>query len=356
MDLIQHLAIGFGTAIAVIRVGQGGHWLSDAYFAAALERIRSLPGVEAAGATNYLPLRGTLVTATSYEIEGVAPEELGENPFAVEAVATPGYFEAMGLPLLEGRPFDSRDRSDAPPVVIIDETMARAYWPDRSPLGARITLYGESEPREVVGVVGTAYIQWVLWDPWKTTYVPHSQSGREPRSFAIRSGLPPATLATWLRRELGAIDPTLPIYDVRTMQGWVDDQLAPTRFNALLLTGFGVVALVLATLGTYGVLSYSIAQRSREIAVRMALGARRQDVVRMVLVRGAALAGLGVTVGIAAALGLGRFVSSLLYEVTPFDPPMLLAASAASLIAALCAAYLPARRAARAEPMSILRE
>jgi putative ABC transport system permease protein len=145
---------------------------TDAYFSEALERIRSLPGVGAAGAINFLPLGGGLVTASGYEIEGIAPEELGARPFAVDGVVTPGYFAAMGIPLLAGRAFDERDRADGPLTVIIDETMARTYWPQRSPLGAHITLQGENQPREVVGVVGSTFIKWLLFEPWKTTYVP----------------------------------------------------------------------------------------------------------------------------------------------------------------------------------------
>ena len=145
---------------------------TDAYITEALERIRSLPGVGAVGAINFLPLGGGLVTAGGYEIEGIASEELCPRPFAIDGVVSPGYFAAMGIPLLAGRVFDGRDRADGPLTVIIDETMARTYWPQRSPLGARITLQGGDQPREVVGVVGSTFIQWLLFEPWKTTYVP----------------------------------------------------------------------------------------------------------------------------------------------------------------------------------------
>jgi predicted permease len=269
------------------------------------------------------------------------------------------YFQAMVIPLLRGRHFDEQDAFHKPRVVIVDEHMAAQLWPGQDPIGQRVRLGDPANDalpwRTVVGVVGRVKQYGLDSLPRIALYVPQLQSRSRALYVVVRSSADLGALAASVKREIQELDPELPLYRVRTMAEWVDQSLARPRFSMLLLALFAGVALVLATIGIYGVMSYLVGQKRREIGIRMALGATERAVLSLVLRQGMATALSGAALGLAGALVLTRFMRSLLFDIDGTDP---LSFGAVALIlssAALAASYLPARRAARADPMLSLR-
>jgi putative ABC transport system permease protein len=318
-----------------------------------IERIALVPGVEGVGGVNDLPFSGSR-TGSSFDIEGMPPRSPGESRQADRRDVSPDYFRAMGIPLLKGRKFTNRDNADAPHVAIINKDLARKYWPSGEPLGQRLKLYDKDW--EIVGVVGNVKLLDLAARDNPEIYLPYTQSGSPPwMFFAVRSRGELGSLIASVRSAAREVVPDEPLYDVRTMEERVAASTAPRRLNALLLGIFAGLALILSAAGTYGVLAYSVAQRTHELGIRMALGADRRDVLKLVLGQGMAVTLLGVAVGLAGASGLTRYLSSLLYGVRPTDALTFVAVALLLTAVALLACYIPARRATKVDPMVALR-
>jgi predicted permease len=321
------------------------------FYESLLPRIASIPGVAAAGAVTVAPL-------TRPGGEGI---EIGPASADVQVV-TPGYFAAMGIELLEGRVFDERDGLDAPLVTVVSEALARHYEPARSPLGTRIRSNMEDEhPAEIVGVVSDVLQRRLdRPEPFGTMYVAHAQAplmlGPErSMTLTVRTSIEPTSLVGAIRREVQAVDPTVPLYQVRTLEQVVADTTATRRFSMVLQMLFALVALSLATVGLYGVLAHTVARRTDEIGIRMALGATSSDVQRMVVREGMGIVGIALIVGVGAALMIGRVIGSLLFGVSPGDPATYVTVVGVLLAVALLACWIPARRASGMDPAVALR-
>jgi putative ABC transport system permease protein len=332
-------------------------------FEAIRDRVAALPGVRAVGAVTNLPLATTLGDL-NVMIEGRELAAGEVSPRADWQVVTPGYFEAMGLAVLRGRALDARDRRDAPGAVVINEAMAERYWPGQDALGARFVLGGHAGPGlvTVVGIVGDVRHGSLAEPRTSQMYLAHAQfrfwnGGSVVRSLTlvVRAAGDPERLGGAVRAAVRQVDPRLPLADVRTMDQVVSASLGRPRFLFVLAATFGVVALVLGALGLYGVVAYGVARRTREIGLRLALGARPGTVAGMVLREGAGLVAGGIVLGLTGALLLARLLRGFLFGVAPVDPITFGAASVVLAIAASLAVWLPARRAARLDPMEALR-
>jgi putative ABC transport system permease protein len=332
-------------------------------------RLTSLPGVEAVGAASVLPLSG-IAARTEFTIVGHPPATPADTPAAQDRWVSPGYFRTMRIPLVEGREFTEADAEHAREVVVVDETLARRHWPGASPVGAHLLLnYGTGEkPREfeVIGIVGNVKHDSLNEEPAATLYGPLAQvppsvasSRAADLSIVVRGatqapGQAPGMVAS-VRRELGAVDPQVPASAVRTMEQFLAASVAARGFNLLLPAAFAGAALLLAMVGLYAVISYTITQQTREIGIRMALGASSGAVLRLLIGKGMKLAFAGVALGLVAALALTRLMSSLLFGTRPTDPLTFAVVSAMLALVALAACYIPARRATRVDPMAALR-
>ena len=326
------------------------------FFRQVVERVGALPGVESAGGVLSLPLGGdTFNVGRSFIREG-RPATPEESANAGYLVATPGYFRTLRIPLVAGRTFDERDTDKSPMVVVVNETMARKFWPGESPVGRRITIWRDEKfPREIVGVVGDTRSS--LETPaGPQMYVPYAQDATwGGLSLVVRSNADPTSLAAAARAEIRALDKAVPLYNVRTMNEVLSISLARRRVPTLLVGAFALVALLLAVVGIYGVTSYYVTQRTHEIGVRLALGARGADVLRLVLGQSLRLTLGGLAVGLLGALALTRVLAGLLYDVKPTDPLTFAAGSVLLAAVATLACYLPARRATKIDPMIALR-
>jgi putative ABC transport system permease protein len=331
-----------------------------------LEAVRSLRGVQAASAINHLPLAGD-IWGWPFNVEGRPRPRPGETPNAAYRVVFPGYFRTMGIPVLRGRDIAESDDLRAPGVVVVNEWLARRYWPNENPIGKRITL---DDPKEsaswltVVGVVKDAVRKNWAAAPEEEIYLPYLQNRyylENPGAhvayltLVVRSSADPAAMAPAIRDVVWSFDRNLPVSEVQTMERVVADSTAEPRFNLLLLAAFAAVAVILAAVGIYGVMSYSVSRRTHEIGIRIALGAERADVVRLVVGQGMLVALAGAGAGMAGALALTRLMASLLYGVRTTDPPTYLAVAFLLGGVALAASYLPARRATRIDPLTALR-
>ncbi|MDT5296557.1 MAG: hypothetical protein QOJ76_3437 [Acidobacteriota bacterium] len=330
-----------------------------AFFRAAVERIDGLPGVEAAGVTRLLPL-GNSDIFTTFDIGGRPPAAPGSRYNGRNYIVSPEYFRVMSIPLRRGRVFADSDAKDAPPVVIVNEALARKYLPGEDPLGRQLVFDGPDDkplpPREIVGVVGNVRFEGLNGDVIPEFYVPFQQSPVSAMEVVVRSkGPDAAALTPSVRAALKGVDSNMLIWETRTMDELVGRSVAPQRFNVALLGLFAALALVLASVGIYGVMSYTVTQRTHEIGIRMALGARGSDVLRMVVRQGMWLTLLGLGFGLAGALALTRLMSSLLYGVSATDPPVFVAVSMLLAAVALISCLIPARRATKVDPMVALR-
>jgi putative ABC transport system permease protein len=326
-----------------------------------LERVRSLPGVKSATAINHLPLAGDLWDKT-FIIEGRPTPAPADLPGAVYRVATPGYFQTMGIRLLQGRDISDVDAAGASPVVVINETMARTYWPSQNPLGQRIAFTSDKNSTwmTVIGVVKDPVLHDWTGKPYPELYVSAFQDGdflgkTDYITLVVRTAGDPAAMTSSVKSAIWSFDANLPITNVFTMDDVVAQANAQPRFEMLLLSLFAGVALVLAAVGIYGVMSYSVARRTHEIGIRISLGAARADVLLLVIRQGLILALAGSGVGIASALILARLMTKLLYGVAPTDPVTFAGVAALLISVALLACYIPARRAMRFDPMVALR-
>ena len=327
-----------------------------AFFQRLTAQVASLPGVKSASAINHIPLGGDVWTF-GFTVEGRPAPPDAERPAAVYRVVRPDYFRTVGAALLKGRDFTEHDGPSSPGVVVVNEALARRQWPGEEPLGKRITVGGGgAKPREVVGVVrDVKQGEWAA-EPKPEMYLPHSQAA-SPRSMTlvIRASSDPSLLGPEVRREVWAIDKNLPVSQVISMEEVVAGSVGQQRFNALLIGLFAAAALVLAAVGVYSVMSHTVAERTHEIGVRLALGARGRDVLGMVIGQGLVLTLAGLGVGLTGALALTRVIASILYEVSATDPLVFGGVAAVLTLAALLACYIPARRATKVDPIKALR-
>jgi putative ABC transport system permease protein len=322
-----------------------------------LERVSSLPGARAAGVINYLPLQQWGFNG-DITIEGQGPYEPGHQPLAEFRAISPDYFRTLSVPLNGGRFFTAQDESNSAPVVIVNQTLAQRFLPGQDPIGKRIRSIGNNW-RTVVGVVGDVRQSGMTQAARAEVFVPLTQAIWTPltqtMSLAIRADAEPESLISAVRNAVREIDPAQPVFNVKTMEAVVADSVADRRLNMLLLGIFAAVASTLAVIGIYSVMSYTVSQHTREIGIRMALGARPMDVLKLVVGLGMGLTSAGVGLGLAGALGLTRLMATLLYGVAATDPLTFVAVSALLMIVSLLACYVPARRATKVDPMVALR-
>jgi predicted permease len=321
-----------------------------------LRRMKAIPGVELGAITSSLPATGT-TNSNSLAIEDRPAESSGDLRAEVIRIS-PDYFRVMETPLVEGRFFTEGDENGKLPVAIIDEATARRYWPDRDPVGRRLRIGQNPEPpwNTVVGVVRNIKHDGLDVDGVPHVYVPVYQALGRVLSVALRTSLPASTLEAQIREAVRGVDPGLPVFNVTSMDEVLDASLASRRFSANLVAGFAAVALLLASIGIYGLLAYMVGQRLREIGLRMALGAGRGDVLKLILQKGLALAVVGIVAGVIAAALSASFMASLLYGVRPRDPGIFTLVPLLLLVVAIAASYIPARRATKVDPIVALRE
>jgi len=340
------------------------------------ERVRALPDVAAVGATTHLPLSGE-DGSRSFSVVGGTARSAGEKLVAEYRVVTPDYLSAMKIPLRAGRHFTARDRNeyfaadgrrtegyanrergerDAPGVVIINETLARRSFAGENPLGRRIVIDdGQTREREVVGVVGDVKHFGLDAASKPELYLPYAQRPTPNQTLVVRAAVEPTALVAAVRNEVRALDKDLPLYGIRTMEEYLDESVAARRLNMLLLGVFAGIALVLAAVGIYGVISHSVTERTREIGIRLALGAQTRNVLTMVIGQGMKLALAGVLIGLGAALALTRLMEALLFGVSATDSLTFIGIALLLTVVALLACYIPARRATKVDPMVALR-
>ena len=353
---VVHVDPGFDPkgAVALTLGFSGDDQKHRTIFNATLQRLRDLPGSEAAGGVDYAPLSGVANDA-NFEIEG-RPIPAGAQPPDEEIrIVTPGWFEAMRIPAVRGRVFGATDGPQALPVVTVNDALARKYWPDTDPLGRRLRLFGDPRWWTVAGVVGNIREFGLDADVPPTLYVPFDQLPAASLTLVVRSKMAARDLVRGAQAVISSVDPSLAAWQVQPIGEMLSASLAQRTFALEILQGFAAVALLLAGLGLYGVLAYAVAQRTREIGVRMALGARPVQALVLVGRESLAVVGAGVLLGIAGALASARMISGLLFGIGPADPLALLGAAAVLGAVALIATLLPARRAALVDPAVALR-
>jgi putative ABC transport system permease protein len=326
------------------------------FYREVLQRIGSLPGVLAAGATTDLPFASDHNVEELVDIGARIPPRLGQKPHALIRMVSPTYFRAMGIPLLRGRLFTEGDGTSATRLAIVNQTFARYFGPDQNPIGRQIRVAPPNGPLfEVIGVVGDVKSFGLSAGPSPEVYGLYLQEPWLDMTLVVRTASEPRTLASAVRSQVLAVDKDQPIYDVMMMEQMVSDSLAPRRFALLLVSVFTISGLILAAVGIYGVTASVVSQRQHEIAIRMAIGASRCDVIQMVLKEYIVLAAVGVVIGLLGALALTRMMTSLLYQVSTSDPATFAAAAAVSIGVTFLASYIPANNAAKTELGSMLR-
>ena len=323
-----------------------------------LRHLQELPGIEAAGVTETVPMDG-VTESTAIRLSDRPPANGTDIPMANYTMVSPGYFAAAGTPIIRGRAFLESDTANSMPVAVISEALVKKYWSGQDPIGKRIAPRSLSFPEEtIVGIAADVKRLSLRESPPPEMYVPYTQKiwpSLLAMNVVVRTTEDPTSLATNLPAAVHSVDPDLPIADLRTLNSIVEDSMTVPRFAMLLLGAFGGLALVLAAVGMYGVISYNVTQRTQEIGIRMALGAQRSSVFQMVLGQGARLAAFGITIGIAAAFAATRLMRSFLYGVDAGDPLTFAAVAALLALIALLACYVPARRAMRVDPIVALR-
>jgi putative ABC transport system permease protein len=328
----------------------------SAFFKELVTRVRTLPGVSSAAAISGVPLRGGW--GRSLTVEGHTVLSVGQAPMINHSVVTPNYFQTMGIPLREGRDFTEADADGALRVTVVDERLARQYWPGASALGKRVR-FGPPESNEpwhtIVGVAGSVRNARLDKETVQTIYVPYQQIPVRGMTIALRTSSDPESLTGAVRETVRALDKDQPITNVMTMETVISRSVWLQRFYTILFGVFAALALALAAVGIYGVMSYAVTQRTHEIGIRMALGARAFDVLRLVIKNGLTLISIGVVIGLAGALALTRLLATLLFGVTPTDTLTFVAVSTVLMVVALLACYLPARRATKVDPLVALR-
>lgn len=326
-----------------------------AFVRQALERMSTIPGVVSAGATSTLPMSGG--PATSFVVEGRPPVNADREPIADIRSVDANYFRTLAIPLRAGRIFTERDAENAPLVMIINEEMARRHWPNENPIGRRVTMkdWGDPLTGEIVGVVGDVKADGLDANMRPMIYWPYPQFPNNFNNFVIRTAGDPLSIASAIKTQIWDIDATQPLARLRTMEDVIASSVAPRRFNLLLLGSFATFALLLASVGIYGVMAYTVTQRTHEIGIRMALGARTTDVMNMIVRQGMTFAVAGIGLGLLAAFWLTQLMEKLLFGVSATDPMTFALVTALLLLIALIANYVPARRATKVDPLTALR-
>jgi predicted permease len=335
------------------------------FFNDVLRHVRALPGVESAGVIDALPLTGGGSTQP-IAIEGRPAQQMADQPEVAVRTISPGYIHSMHIPLLRGRDLNDDDSAGRPRAILMSESMAKRFWPNENPIGQHLTMtFSPDGPREIVGIVGDVKDSGLdVVDPVATLYLPLAQLSTPqpggwtsfPMSLVVRTNSNPSSLTSAVTGAVHQVDSELPLLQIRTMQDVVGESLSQQRFNMQLLAVFAALALLLAAIGIYSVLSYSVKRRVREIGIRMALGAQVRDVLRLILIEGMRPTLIGVAIGLAGALALGRVLSNLIYGVKPTDPITFGAVSLMLATVGLFASLIPAHRASRVEPMKTLRD
>jgi putative ABC transport system permease protein len=316
--------------------------------------VAVLPGVRGVGAVSELPLAG-LGLGSMFWIDGRPLPPAEQRPVAMTRGVTTGYFSAIGIPLIAGRFFNDADTAASQPVAIVDQTLAKRFWPQGGAIGGRVITDANEKVEEIVGVVGKVKPDKLDGDDWPTIYMPHSQKHDQTMILVVRTAGDPMAAAPAVVRTVHDLDPEQPVADVRPMDRVVDEAVAGARFNTVALAIFAAIAFLLAAIGIYGVISYDVTARTNEIGIRMALGAQSGDVIKLILGHGARLAASGIGIGLVMAFGLTRLMASMLFGVSPRDFYTFAAISALLGAVALAASYLPARRAMALEPAAALR-
>jgi putative ABC transport system permease protein len=330
-----------------------------AFMQQAIDRIRSLPGVQSVAATSNIPLSGSNESTWSIQVEGQPILPIAQQPVVATNVVSPGYFATLHIAILRGRDFNLDDAADRPRVIIISQSMAQRYWPNQDPIGKRLFVsWTEPEkPREVVGIVADTKDRGLeSAKPLAQMYVPMAQSPFFVDSLLVRSSLPASETVSAATHVIHALDRQQPVVNVETMQEIIADSYSDRRSNMLLLALFAALALVLAAAGIYGVLSYTVRNRQREIGIRLALGASVSKVLRLVLMEALRPTVIGIAIGVAGALALGRVLATIIYGVRPTDLRTFVIVAALLLAVALVAGSRPAYRATRVQPLTVLRE
>ena len=328
------------------------------FFAELLRRVRNLPGVQSAAVATNLPLTYD-GDSVPIGVEGRIDPPPDQRPDVILRVISPGYFNTMGIPMVQGRDFTEQDKPDSSYAVVISEKTARHFWPGENPMGKRLkpgSTTSASPWREVVGVVKDVRQNDFVAEPKMQMYIAHKQiNSFAPNALVVRTNVDPLSLGATVRDTIWSIDKDQPVSDIRTMEEIVSEAVARQRFSMLLLGVFATLALVLAAVGIYGVMSYSVAQRTREIGIRMALGAQKKDVLKLTVGQGLRLVSIGVAIGLVAAFVLTRVMASLLFGVSATDPVTFIAISVVLISVAMLASFVPALRATKVDPMVALR-
>ena len=327
------------------------------FFNQAMERVRHLPGVRNAGMVNFLPLYGGLGSSTAFKITGQPEPPLGQEPGCDVRVVDAGYFQTLGIPILRGRNFSDAEQREAKRVILINEALARKHFPNQDPIGQRLDVAMFENPviTEIVGVVGNVRYDSLIDEAPPAVYFPHPELAYPFMTLVLRTDGDPAAIGPAVQREIRALDPNQPVSDVRTLDQVMSEAVSRSRFNTLLLGLFAGLATLLSAVGIFGVMNYSVALRTREIGLRLAIGAQPRQVLLLVLKQGMILTVVGVGLGLLAAFALTRLLTGLLFGVEAVDATTFTTISLLLVIVSLLACYLPARRAMRIDPMTALR-
>lgn len=321
-----------------------------------LSRVETMPGVMKAGIINIVPFSSSY-TSRNFQIVGQPPLAKGQEPYVEIRATTPGYFDAIGTSLRRGRLFTARDDANAGRVILVNEEFSRRFLPGRQTVGQRLELDGDpKEIDEIIGVVADVKNDDLDEAPDPAAYLPYSQNPYLTMNLIIRGTQDPTQVVSGVRNEVHALDPALPVSNIKTISQMIYERVSPKRLMTYILGVFALCALLLASVGIYGVMSYAVSQRTQEIGIRMALGARTADVLKLVVSNGMKLTFIGVVIGLAGAFALTRFLENLLFHVTPTDKVTFIAVAISLIVVALLASYVPARRATRVDPLVALRD
>jgi putative ABC transport system permease protein len=326
------------------------------FFREVIARVATVPGVQSAGAVSYLPMAG-LGAGTDFTIEGQPPSVPGQDKVTAVTVCENGFFRTLKIPLLRGRLFTEQEMQEKRDVVIINEALAHQYFPDQDPIGKRVTIAmtAPDVPTEIIGIVGNTKAVDLITPARPESFWPHPQLAYNLMTLTVRTAGNPLASAQAIEAQIHALDKDQPVSDVRTMGQWIAKSLAQTRFSSLLLMTFAGLALALAAVGIYGVMSYAVSQRTSEIGVRLAVGAEGKDILKMVIWDGVRLAGAGLAIGLVLAIALSRTLTSLLFQTMAADPLTYAFVTAVLGAVALLASYVPARRASKIPLVQALR-